>query len=90
MTSGIHNAHAHLDIPQIPWLPNAKRAIARRNSFFHSIFTSPTAFWKVHDLSTISLEFSCKVASSAGAADYNGMNFLLPISFHSLHGVDSV
>ncbi|KAI3891144.1 hypothetical protein MKW98_007449 [Papaver atlanticum] len=69
MTSGFHNAH--LKTPQIPCLQNPKRAIARRYSLFHPIFTSPTAFWTVHDLSTISSDFSCKAASSAGAADYN-------------------
>ncbi|KAI3964032.1 hypothetical protein MKX01_014313 [Papaver californicum] len=69
MTSGFHNAH--LEIPQIPCLPNPKRAVARRYSLFHPMFTSPTAFRRVHDLSTISSDFSCKAASSAGAADYN-------------------
>ncbi|KAI3973446.1 hypothetical protein MKW92_039401 [Papaver armeniacum] len=69
MTSRFHNAH--LQTPQIPCLRNPKRAIARRYSLFHPIFTSPTAFWTVHDLSTISSDFRCKAASSAGAADYN-------------------
>ncbi|RZC53718.1 hypothetical protein C5167_012585 [Papaver somniferum] len=69
MSSRFHNAH--LQTPQIPCLRNPKRAIARRYSLFHPIFTSPTAFWTAHDLSTISSDFSCKAASSAGAADYN-------------------
>ncbi|MCL7038646.1 hypothetical protein MKW94_024643, partial [Papaver nudicaule] len=69
MTSGFHNAH--LQTPQIPCLSNPKRAVAHRSSLFPSIFTSPAGFWKVHDLSRISLDFSCKAASSAGAADYN-------------------
>ncbi|KAI3879289.1 hypothetical protein MKX03_024264 [Papaver bracteatum] len=69
MTSRFHNGH--FQTPQIACLQNPKPAVARRYSLLHPIFTSPTAFWRVHDLSTISSDFSCKAASSAGAADYN-------------------